>query len=273
MFGKDYYCLVAGFRDYALDSEAKGFDAKAIIEECFEELSAVDAQAVRMLYTYYDCENIVSHRAGRTMHNALGLISRELLEESSSFEELLPKSIAEAILEYDKCDSTEPSTSFEKMLFGAYYAECAASSSSFLRSWSKLDRDIRNISAALIARSAGMELESVVVGGGDVVAQILKSSAVDFGLRTEFSWLDSLVAAVNEESNLVEKERKIDLLRWDESTELLNFDYFNINAVLSYLVKINIVARWSALDAKLGREMFERIVSELGAKDMIDNNN
>lgn len=55
-----------------------------------------------------------------------------------------------------------------------------------------------------------------------------------------------MIAAVNDEANLVEKEHKIDLIRWNEAAELATFDYFDVNAILSYLVRINIVARWTA---------------------------
>ena len=50
MFEKNYYCLVAGLREYALDSETKGFDIKAILEEVFEALSSSDAKTVKLLY-------------------------------------------------------------------------------------------------------------------------------------------------------------------------------------------------------------------------------
>lgn len=59
-----------------------------------------------------------------------------------------------------------------------------------------------------------------------------------------------MIAAVNEEANLVEKERKIDRIRWREAEELAAFDYFDIDAILSYLVRVNLVARWSRLDRR-----------------------
>ena len=43
MFDKNYYCLVAGLREYSLDADTKGFDARAIIEEILEGVSARDA--------------------------------------------------------------------------------------------------------------------------------------------------------------------------------------------------------------------------------------
>ena len=108
------------------------------------------------------------------------------------------------------------------------------------------------------------------MGGGDVAEQLQRSSAADFGLRGELPFIDSVIAAMNDEANLMEKERKIDLVRWEEASELATFDYFNINAILSYLVRINIVARWARLDAARGREMFNRLLAELDGKELIN---
>ena len=51
MFSTNYYALVAGLREYTLDADAKGFDAKEIVEEILEVISKSDAAAVRLLYT------------------------------------------------------------------------------------------------------------------------------------------------------------------------------------------------------------------------------
>ena len=64
MFTTNYYCLVAGLKEYSLDADTKGFDAKAIVGEILEGVDGADADAVRLLYGYYDCENIASLRAG-----------------------------------------------------------------------------------------------------------------------------------------------------------------------------------------------------------------
>ena len=79
-----------------------------------------------------------------------------------------------------------------------------------------------------------------------------------------------MIAAVNDEANLVEKEHKIDLIRWNEAVEIVTFDYFDINAILSYLVRIYIVARWTQLDAARGREMFARLMAELDGRKLIE---
>lgn len=274
MFEKNYYSLVAGLKEYTLDADTKGFDAKEIVAEIMEELSAGDASAVRLMYGYYDCENIIALRAGRSAYNPLGNLSREELAEEFSSPKRLPEAMARVVRAYaepegEDAEGLDLSRSFEKALLTAYYEECAKSKCRFLREWSEFDRTLRNVSAAIVAREADRSIDSVTIGGGDVVEQLQRSSAADFGLRGEVAYIDAVITAVNDEQNLVEKEHKIDLVRWEQASELAGFDYFNINAILSYLAKINIVARWALLDPKRGREMFERIMAELDGKELI----
>lgn len=274
MFEKNYYCLVAGLREYALDSDTKGFDAREIIAEILEEVSSGDAEAVRLLYGYYDCENIIALRAGRSAYNPLGNIPAEELEQELASPKALPKAMAQVLKDYAATESEETegvdlSLGFERALLSAYYEECARSKSRFVRQWAEFDRTLRNVTAAAVARSMDRRVDSVTVGKGDVVAQLQRSSAADFGLRGELTYVDAVLAAVNDEQNMIEKEHKIDLIRWEHAGELASSDYFNINAILSYLVKINIVARWSQLDPKRGRAMLDRIMAELDSKELI----
>ena len=275
MSSRNYYSLVAGLREYALDADTKGFDAKGIVEEILDGVCASDASEVRLLYGYYDCENILALRAGRSAHNPLGNLSREELEQELKAPSRLPQGIARVVKAYadpegEEAEEVDTSRRFETTLFAAYYDACRRSRSRFLRAWSEFDRTLRNVMPALAARAASRPVEEVVVGGGDVAEQLQRSSAADFGLRGELPFIDSVIAAMNDEANLMEKERKIDLVRWEEASELATFDYFNINAILSYLVRISIVARWARLDAARGREMFNRLLAELDGKELIN---
>ena len=275
MFSSSYYALVAGFREYTLDSETKGFDIEAILAEVMEVLSSSDKKVVELLYAYYDCENLISRRNGSSKYNPLGRLSSEEVDEELRQPSHLAEPIAKVVRAYaspesedaEDLDLTQP---FAKTLMTAYYKACELSKSRLLREWSKMDRTIRNIVAATVARQQGVAVEQVVVGDDSVVESLSRSSAADFGLRAELPFVEQLVAAVADERNMVEKERKIDNIRWAELSELTTFDYFDLNAVIAYLVKANMVARWVALDAKVGREMFDRLVSELDGKEMIN---
>lgn len=87
-------------REYSLDADTKGFNARAIIEEILEGVSARDARCVRLLYGYYDCENLVNFRKGRAAHNPLGNLSREEIEEQTKNPDRLPARMATVVRSY-----------------------------------------------------------------------------------------------------------------------------------------------------------------------------
>lgn len=279
MFSTEYYYLVAGLREWTLDSDTKGFDVREIVDEILDELSKSDRAAVKLLYAYYDCENIIARRAERERHNALGNLSAEQIDDMLATRNYssLSTNVAKVVKYFNEADDEDRdeenviSDSFERALFDAYYRDLAASKCSFLRAWGEFDRNLRNISAALAAREAGRSVSDVVVGGGDVVDQLKHSSAADFGLRGELQYIDSVISAVSDEKNIVEKERKIDKVREAYAWDIASFDFFNINFILSYLVRVNIVARWMLLSPEVGRDMLNRLMSDLDAKDLVKN--
>ena len=279
MFSTEYYYLVAGLREWTLDSDTKGFDVREIVDEILDELSKSDRAAVKLLYAYYDCENIIARRAERERHNALGNLSVEQIDDMLATRNYssLPTNVAKVVKYFNESDDEDRdeenaiTDSFERALFDAYYRDLAASKCSFLRAWGEFDRNLRNISAALAAREAGRSVSDVVVGGGDVIDQLKHSSAADFGLRVELQYIDSVISAVSDERNIVEKERKIDKVREAYAWDIASFDFFNINFILSYLVRVNIVARWMLLSPEVGRDMLNRLMSDLDAKDLVKN--
>lgn len=270
--------MVAGLKEWTLESDAKGFDVAEIRDEILEAISDSDRRAVRELYAYYDCENIIAAHAGRDRHNPLGNLSKEEVEAvfSERCYSKLPKAVSEVVKRYNEADDEERDDEvalndrFERAVFEAYYLGLEKSKCSFLKAWGEFDRNLRNIAAAVAAREANRSIADVVVGRGEVVEQLTRSSAADFGLRGELQYIDSVISAVSDERNIVEKERKIDAIRWAEAEDIVVFDFFNINYILSYLVKVNIVARWNMLSPEVGRRMLERLMQELDSKELVN---
>ena len=50
---------------------------------------------------------------------------------------------------------------------------------------------------------------------------------------------------------------------WEKISSLTLFNYFDINVILAFITKLNIVARWFRLDEQTGREMFKKLVDEV----------
>lgn len=121
------------------------------------------------------------------------------------------------------------------MLLAGDRACAERSGSRFLREWSAFDRDMRNTAAALVARRIGMQYDGVPT--------------------------NEAVRTIMAGGDILERERALDRLRWRTADELTTFDYFDIDKLLAYLVKVAIVERWSALNAEEGRERLAAIVN------------
>jgi len=172
-----------------------------------------------------------------------------------------------ALMQIEGCSNQEVDMekSLERNLFAAYYAACARSSSKFMRRWAEFDRTLRNIAAAFAARRRGIPVAEVIVGTGDIESALARSSAADFGIKGEVAYVDRVMLAVADDSNLVEKENRMDAVRWEMADELTLTNYFDLDFILGYLVKVNIIHRWAALDPQRGREMLGRLVEGLTA--------
>lgn len=147
------------------------------------------------------------------------------------------------------------------------YSLCASSPCGWVREWALFDRNLRNVIAAHTAREKGKNVsESLLsIEGDEIAVQLGRSSAADFNLRGELDYIDNLLTAL-EDVNAVEKERAIDMIRWDRADSMVGGDTFSLPFILSYLVKLAIVGRWSALDAESGRAMYDKLVAGISAR-------
>ena len=271
----NYYYLVAGLREYAIDADTKGFDAVALRKEIEAELRPADRETLREFYTFYDVANVIALWNGKALFSTLGNFTREALEEEIRLPDQLPANLAAVILAYknkvkedkfhDIDESIDTDLPFERTLWTRFYDGAERSENAFLRAWYAFDRRLRNVAAAWTARKTGRDIESELVGESDINTALARNSAADFGLKAEIDWIDSLVPIL-ENKNTIEKERGFDLLRWNKADELTDFDYFNLNKILAYCAGINIIHRWMALDKQTGNEMFLRLIGELTAR-------
>jgi hypothetical protein len=150
------------------------------------------------------------------------------------------------------------------------YALCAASRCAYLREWARFDRNLRNVIAAGTARTKGREVAPSLLSieGDEVAVTLGRSTAADFNLRGELDFVERLLAALDTAS-VVEKERAIDMIRWDKADALVeeSGDAFGVPAILAYVIKVSIIGRWSALDPVTGREMYNKLVNSINRYD------
>ena len=285
LFSTDYNYLVSSLAEYAPDSDGEGLDVGALLEEIGSKVVPGDMAYVRMLLWRNDIANLMSRRAGRVRYVVPANLSPEEVDkvcahyfgespesgaQSEDMQVELPACIKKVLdpLVFGKEHESEDAADVEQALWESYYATVERSSSSFLRKWSMFDRHLRDIAAAYTARRKGIDIAGVLVGDDDITERLKSDYTPDFGLKGAFDKVDELISILDSEDMLA-KERRLDELRWDKVDDLTLFDYFNIDFILGYLVKVSIICRWMVLDKDAGRQMLERLIERLTPAEVV----
>ena len=156
---------------------------------------------------------------------------------------------------------TQP-VSWEDRLATLYYDYAMSCGCPFVAAWFELNLNINNILAALVCRKYKLDRANYIVGSTGVAEKLRTSNARDFDLGDSLEYLPS-VMRIAEEPDMLQRERRIDLLKW-EWLDLQTFvRIFDVDSVLAYLLKLQIMERWTALDKQAGEQRFRGLVGAM----------
>jgi hypothetical protein len=124
------------------------------------------------------------------------------------------------------------------------------------------DLTVRNVLTAVTARKYKLDYENQIIGTGERSEAIKKSHSRDFGLGSEIDYLEDLVNMARTE-DVQEREKAIDQFKWDYLDEETFFEYFTVERILAYVIKLGMVERWLAMDKDHGNELFKKLLKEL----------
>ena len=150
----------------------------------------------------------------------------------------------------------------ETQLDEAFYREALAHQDRFIREYFRFDLNLRNAKVRFLNKSLGRPAdEDVMTGLGkeddtrtDIDGYLFTGGEFEEALRTD---------AIFSGSDLLQRERALDDLKWGKINELTVFDDFDMEAILAFVAKLKIVDRWLTLDEEQGKEMFKRLVDEV----------
>jgi len=114
----------------------------------------------------------------------------------------------------------------------------------FVRDWQAFNRDLNNVLTAEICKKHGLDPKDNILGE----------------MPTD---VDTEVKALSQISNLYERERAIDAVRFkwlDERTQMLTFQLEN---VLAYYLELQMLCRWEVLNRETGEQVFREIVADM----------
>ena len=118
---------------------------------------------------------------------------------------------------------------------------------------------VRSIIAGLRCRRLKLDPPH---GVAPIAAHIARNwNHPDFRLGMRFPWIAEVDAKLNGDSPFDLERKKLDIA-WLHVKRLSDQHHFTFEAVVLYLIRWELVYRWTQRDAKTGLEKFERLASE-----------
>jgi len=264
---KSYYYLVAGLPDIFLDDEKTVVDFNEIMEEISGSVTPQDNRILEYIRFPYDNNNVINMLtdAGHAF-DTRGKFSEEELAAEIKNPDCIPEYMVTFLEQYRENKEVVAGLSLEDQLTYLFFQDALQCDNSFLRAWFSFDCTLRNVLTAIAYRGMEQEdmsrsLEQLIINCNDAAPLILKSNAPDFSLGAEFPWVEKIIGLSTE--NQTEREKQIDLLRWDLLNDLTTFSYFQIETIVAFCLKALITQRWQQLDADEGKKRLETLVAEL----------
>lgn len=133
----------------------------------------------------------------------------------------------------------------------------------FVSEWFAFNLNLNNVLAAAVCQKHGIDPAKAIVGEGEV-ADLLRTGqlAKSASLAAALPELGEILT-LTEINDLMEREQRIDALRWQWLEEHATFHYFDIEAVLAYLLKASILHRWDDLNREQGEQIFRALIADM----------
>lgn len=265
----NYYCLVAGLPDLTLEDGKLSYTVASFKTEIYPELSEEDKKIVDIFYLKYDHVDLLRLLKNKEAVTASGgnYSSEELLtlinavREQETPDNKFPSYLTKFIQTYLLLP-TEELYKAEDLLASHYYEYAMKCGNKFISNWYEFNLDLNNLLSAWSARKYHMEVAPVVVGETEVCEMIRTSNARDFGLGDSLDYFEPILR-ISELDDLIEREKKLDLLKWDWMEDETFFNYFTVERLFAFLVRLEMIERWISMDAEKGSERFREIINQL----------
>ena len=271
----NYYCYIAGLPDIQIDNQKSIPAQEEILDELKQILSKGDMALLDLLRLKYDNDNLLKFLANRDAElNPLGKLTSqdwaeliELIDNSDERNPVRDARLLKYVLDFYttiRNEQSEEKIDFaEDFLAALYYKYGMQCKNKFVADWFEFNLNINNILTALTCRKYGWDIKSAIVGD-NVVAETIRNSvsARDFNLKAEIDYFDALVS-ISETANLLDREHRIDALKWNWLEENTFFSSFSIEKVLSFWLRCELMHRWDNLSMEEGAEIFRQMINDL----------
>ena len=266
-----YYYLVAGLPEVKPDDSKLSLSLKEFRQTLVETLSQSDLALADLIFEKYEAQNWLTYLknqdaelnpVGRLQKTDFEDIASYLKEEEDSKLKNIPTYFATLAHAFWDERPLYESLSWDDQLMTLYYQHALSCQNKLVKSWFEFNLNIHNLLAANTCRKFGYDVQAVIVGDNQVANILRTTNARDFGVSDFFEEADQVIR-IAEMTDWLERERRIDLLKWQWLDEHTVFDYFTIEVIAVYIMKLQLIERWLPLKKEVGETVFKELIESL----------
>lgn len=250
----NYYYIVSGLPDISFDDSKAAMTLEQFRDEVFKSLSASDRKVMDILLIEDECRKLIGSER-----------MEELIADVKA-QEPCPDDVPQFMYQFVQewvDDSWRDKAAFaEDRLWSLFYEYAMGCTNGFVKRWYEFNMDVNNIQSAITARKYNLDMQKVIVGQNETSHALRTSGARDWGLSQELDYFDDVVRLLEEE-DLAHRERRADMLRWNWLEENTFFNFFTVEKLFSFMVRLGMVERWTSLDCEKGQQLFRELIGTL----------
>jgi hypothetical protein len=247
-----YYFLIAYLPEIHRDDKKLKYRLTELLDEK-SHIDPKDWEDVELVLLKGDILQIERLLSGKETEVEFTVYGREFWRDQVKSPKEVPGWLSEF---FESLTSEGFSPRNVDQLYQAYFDFAVQKASSpFLRAYLSFERDLRNILTAVRARGKGLSPSEFLVGEGDLVDTLSRSSAEDFGLSEDYPWVHRILEAKSPQ----DIEDTVQRIVWETIDEMTETNQFEFDVVLAHLLKLQVLERALGLSEEQGLDIVRRL--------------
>jgi Protein of unknown function (DUF2764) len=255
-----YYYLLSSLAELNPSKEEEPLPIAQFLDFCREQLTEKDYRGLKSLFLWNDMKNVLSYKKAGDFYVTPAYYGEDdFLQNLAERERFLPfishyfNNQENGIYEFNSISITDE-------LASLFYFDLDRLENRFVKDYYLFELNLRNLTTAMSLRKAGLPYTDKLIPFGTFYEDLLKSTSGDFDLAAEAPYIAEL-ENVFSGFDLVKIEKAIDQVRWNWLSVYDERDYFSLESLYAYAVKLSLQSRWVNLKPDKGQELFDKLVT------------
>ena len=253
-----YYYLIASLPALYSSQHILEVDYEQIVATIIRNLAPPHQKLLAYLMYPNDNRNLVRSIIEKTSGQPsdtffyLSAFSKSTISDFQKNKSSLPKYMASFIDTYHENFATMSERELEDKLTHYFYEETKDVQDHFIVQYFQFEKELKSLITAYNHVLYGQKMADDMLGG-DLIPKLIKKHEHESTLSKTYPYLMTLIKAI-ESKDPEHLETTIDQIKWAAIDRITGLSFFTHQNVFAYLLKLNMVRRWTKLTATTGRK-------------------